>query len=115
MKRQKSFQGLALCRHKVLMSLQSRAKFFGTHFLDCFVSDVRLWRMTVCSMEKRRQYCQATSLMSDLGDVNFLVTVANCISLFGCHPNSIGVIQKQNDNSNLHCDYPEAGNHCKPY
>jgi hypothetical protein len=37
--------------HEVLMSLQTRAKFFGTHFLHSFVSDVRLWRMTDYSME----------------------------------------------------------------
>jgi hypothetical protein len=78
--------------HEVLMSLQTRAKFFGTHFLHCYVSDIRLWRMTVYSMEKRWQHCQATSFMSDFDDVNFPVTVANCISPFGSHLNSIGVI-----------------------
>ena len=31
MKRQKSFQGLTMYGHEVLMSLQTRAKFFGTH------------------------------------------------------------------------------------
>ena len=30
-KRQKSFQGIAMYGHEVLMSLQTRAKFFGTH------------------------------------------------------------------------------------
>jgi hypothetical protein len=46
--------------------------------------------------------------MSDLDDVNFPVTVANCISPIGCHLNSIGVIQQQNDSSKVHCDYPKA-------
>jgi hypothetical protein len=32
MKQQKSFQGLAIYGHEVLMSLQKRAKLFGTHF-----------------------------------------------------------------------------------
>jgi hypothetical protein len=31
-KEQKSFQGLAMYGHEVLMSLQKRAKLFGTHF-----------------------------------------------------------------------------------
>jgi hypothetical protein len=78
--------------HEVLMSLQTRAKLFGTHFFPFHVSDIRLWRMTVYSMEKRRQHCQATSFMSDLDDVNFPVTIANCVSPFGSHLNSIGVI-----------------------
>jgi hypothetical protein len=91
-KRQKSFQGLTMYGNEVLMSLQTRANFFGTHFLHCFVSDIRLWQMTVYSMEKRWQRYQATSLMSDFDDVNFPVTVANCISPFESHLNSIGVI-----------------------
>jgi hypothetical protein len=72
--------------HEVLMSLQMRANevFWDTlfHFKvsDC---DIKLWRMTVYSMEKCRQHCQATSLMSDLDDVNFPVIVANCVSPFG--------------------------------
>jgi hypothetical protein len=37
------------------------------------------------------EYAIATSFMSDLDDVNFPVTVANCVSPFGCHLNSIGV------------------------
>jgi hypothetical protein len=80
--------------HEMLMSLQTRAKFFGTHFLHSlyFVSDIRLWRMTTYSMEKRWQHCQATSLMSDLDDVNFSSNVANCISPFGSHLNSIDMI-----------------------
>jgi hypothetical protein len=78
--------------HEVLMSLQTRAKLFGTHFFHFHVSDITLWRMTVNSMEKRRQHCQATSFMSDLDDVNFPVTVATRVSLFGCHLKSIGVI-----------------------
>jgi hypothetical protein len=41
--------------------------------------------------------------MSDLDDVNFPVTVANCVSPFGCYLNSIGVIQQQNDSSEVHC------------
>jgi hypothetical protein len=32
-KRQTSFQGFAMYSHEVLMSLQTRAKFFGAHFL----------------------------------------------------------------------------------
>jgi hypothetical protein len=28
--------------HEVLMSLQTRAKFFGTHFLHSYVSDIGL-------------------------------------------------------------------------
>jgi hypothetical protein len=78
--------------HEVLMSLQMQAKLFGTHFLHSYVSDIRLWRMTVDSMEKRRQHCQATSFMSDLDDVEIPVTVANCIFPFGSHLNSIGLI-----------------------
>jgi hypothetical protein len=78
--------------HEVLMSLQTRAELFGTHLLHSHVSDVRLWRMTVYSVEKRRQHFQATSFMSDFDDVNFPVTVANCISPFGSYLNSIGVI-----------------------
>jgi hypothetical protein len=78
--------------HEVLMSLQTGAKFCGTHFLHCFVSDIRLWRITVYAMGKRLQHCQATSFMSDLDDVHFSLTVANCVSAFGCHLNSIGGI-----------------------
>jgi hypothetical protein len=78
--------------HEVLVSLQTRANFFGTHFLHSYVSEIRLWRMAVYSMEKRWQHCQATSFTSDLDDVNFPVTVANCVSPFGCHLNSVGVI-----------------------
>jgi hypothetical protein len=48
--------------------------------------------MTVYSIEKRRQHCQATSFMSDLDDVNFPVTIANCVSPFVSHLNSIRVI-----------------------
>jgi hypothetical protein len=81
-----------MCGHEVLMSLQTRAKLFGTHFFYFHVSDIRLWRMTVYCMEKRMQHCQATSFMSDLDDINFPVTIANCVSPFGCHLNSIGVI-----------------------
>jgi hypothetical protein len=83
-------QGLAMYSHEVLMSVQTPTKFFGTHFLHCFVSGIWLWRMTIYSMEKRRQHCQATGFMSDLEDVNYPVTVANCISPFGCQLNSIG-------------------------
>jgi hypothetical protein len=78
--------------HEVLMSLQTQAKLFRTQFLHSHVSDIRLWRMTVYSMEKRRQHCQATSFMSGLDDVNFPVTVAIRISPFGSHLNSIRVI-----------------------
>jgi hypothetical protein len=41
--------------------------------------------MTVYFMQKRRHHCQATSFLFDLDDVNFRVTVANCISRFGSH------------------------------
>jgi hypothetical protein len=91
-KRQKSLQGLAMYGHEVLMSLQTRAMLFGAPFFRFHITDIRLWRMTVYSMEKHRQHCQATSFESDLDDVNFPVTVANCVSPFGCHLNSIGVI-----------------------
>jgi hypothetical protein len=107
-KRQNSFKGLAMYGHEVLMSLQTRSKLFGTHFVHFHVSDIRLWRMTVYSKEKRMQHCQATSFMSDLDDVNFPVTVVNCSSPFWCHLNSIEVISQQNDNSIGHCDYPQA-------
>jgi hypothetical protein len=113
-KRQKSFRGLAIYGHEVLMSLQTRATFFGTHVLHAHVSDIRLLRMTVYSVEKSWQHCQATSFMSNFDDVNFPVTVATCISLSGSHLNSIRVIEEQNDNSEVHCDYPQAGIHCKP-
>jgi hypothetical protein len=46
-------------RHEVLMSLQTRSKLFGTRLSQCHVSDIRLWRMTVYSMEKRWQHCVA--------------------------------------------------------
>jgi hypothetical protein len=39
--------------HNEIVS-QTRAKLFGTHFFHFLVSDIRLWRMTVCSMEKHR-------------------------------------------------------------
>jgi hypothetical protein len=56
------------------------------------VSDIRLYRMTVYFMlEKRRHHCQVTSFSSDLDDVNFPVTVANCVCRFVSHLNSIGV------------------------
>jgi hypothetical protein len=101
--------------HEVLKSLQTRAKLLGTHFSHCFVSDFRLWRMTVYSIEKRKQHHQATSFMPDLDVVNFPVTVAIGVSPFGSHLNSIGVIEQQNDNSKVQCDYPQAGIDCKPY
>jgi hypothetical protein len=41
---------------------------------------------------KRRQHCQATSLMSDLDEVNFPETVLNCLSTFWYRLNNIGVI-----------------------
>jgi hypothetical protein len=43
-------------------------------------------------MEKRRHRCQAISFLSDFDDVNFPVTIANCVSPFGFHLNRIGVI-----------------------
>jgi hypothetical protein len=114
-KRQKSFPGLTMYGHEVLMSLQTRAKLFGTHFLHCFVNDIRLWRITVYSTRKRWQHSEATSFMSDFDDVNSPVTVANCIFLFGSQLNCIGLIQQQNDTSKVHCDYPHTAVHCKPY
>jgi hypothetical protein len=66
------------------------AKLFGIHFLHSHVCDYRLWQMTVYSMEKCWQHCQATSFMSDLDDVNFPVTVVNCISLYGSYLNRAG-------------------------
>jgi hypothetical protein len=42
--------------------------------------------------KKRLQNLQAKSLMSDVDDANFLVTIANCISPFGYQMNIIGVI-----------------------
>jgi hypothetical protein len=42
MKRQKYFQGLAMFGHEVLISLQTRAKFLGTHFSHSCVSDIGL-------------------------------------------------------------------------
>jgi hypothetical protein len=64
--------------HEALMSIQTRAnKIFGTHLLHCHVWDARLWRMTVYSMQKRRQHSQATSFMSDLDDVNFPGTLVS--------------------------------------
>jgi hypothetical protein len=77
--------------HEVLMPLQMRANLFGTHFFHFHVSDIRLWRMTVYSVEKRRHHCQAVSFMSDFDDINFPVTTANYISPFGSHLNNIGV------------------------
>jgi hypothetical protein len=77
---------------EVLMSLQKRAKLLGTHFFPFHGSDIRLNQMTVYSMEKRSHHSQATSLMSDLDDVNFPVTIANCVSPFGSRLNSIRVI-----------------------
>jgi hypothetical protein len=45
--------------HEVLMSLQTRAMLFGTHFLHRqHVSGVRLRRLTVYSMEQRWQHFQ---------------------------------------------------------
>jgi hypothetical protein len=78
--------------YEVLMSLQTRAKLFGTHFFPFYESDIRLNRMTVHSMENRSHHCQATSFMSDLDDVNFPVTKANCVSPFESRLNSIRVI-----------------------
>jgi hypothetical protein len=71
-KRQKSFQGLAMYGHEVMMSLQKRAKLFGTLF-PFQVSDIRRYRTTVYFMEKRRHPGQAIIFMSDLNDVNFPV------------------------------------------
>jgi hypothetical protein len=68
--------------HEVLISLQTRAQLFGTHFSPFHVSDITMSRMTVYSMGERIHHCQATSLISVLDDVNFPVTVANCVSPF---------------------------------
>jgi hypothetical protein len=48
-----------------------REKSYSGHFFHLHVSDIRLWQMTVYSMEKRRQHCQAGSFISDFDDVNF--------------------------------------------
>jgi hypothetical protein len=66
--------------HEVLMSLETREKLFGTHFCHFHVNDIRLRWLTVYSIEKRRQHSHATSFTSDLDDVNFPITVANCVS-----------------------------------
>jgi hypothetical protein len=42
-KRQKLFKGHTMYGHEVLVSLETQAKLFGTHFLHCYVSDIRLW------------------------------------------------------------------------
>ena len=39
-KQQKYFQGLATYGHEVLMSLQTRARFFATHFLHSYLSEL---------------------------------------------------------------------------
>jgi hypothetical protein len=70
----------------------------GHIFLHSYVSDIRLWRMTVYSLGNRWQHCQATSFMSGLDHVHFPVSVANCISPVGSNLNS----------------YPKAATHCKP-
>ena len=57
MKQQKSFQGLTTYGHEVLMSLQTQAKFFGTHFLHSYLSELgligewqfKLWK-NVCNI-----------------------------------------------------------------
>jgi hypothetical protein len=68
--------------HEMLMSLQTRAMLFGTHFSPFHVSDIRLYRMTVYSMEKRRHHFQVTSFMSDLDDVSFPVNSKLCFSFW---------------------------------
>jgi hypothetical protein len=92
-KRHKSFQGLAIYGHEVLMSLQTQANFIGTHFLHSYVSNIGLsgkWQFIL--WKKRLQHLQAIILMSDFDNVKFPVTVAKYISPFGSHLNSIGVI-----------------------
>jgi hypothetical protein len=42
MKQQNSFQGLVMYGHEVLMSLQMRTKFFGSHFSHGYVRDIGL-------------------------------------------------------------------------
>jgi hypothetical protein len=78
--------------HEVFDVLKKASKVIRDTLFPFHVSDNRLYRMTVCFMEKRRHHCQATSFLSDLDDVNSAVTVANCVSPFGSHLNSIGVI-----------------------
>jgi hypothetical protein len=78
--------------HKVLMSSQTRETFSETHFSHCYVSDIRLWPLTVYSMEKNANTDRLPDFISDLDDVNFPVTVANGISPFGSHLDNIGVI-----------------------
>jgi hypothetical protein len=71
--------------------------------------------MTAHTLEKRWQHLQATSLMLDFDKVNFPVTVAKCIYPFGSRLNSIWVIEQQNDNSEVRCNYPKAAIQCKSY
>ena len=79
--------------HEVFDVLTKASKMFRDTLFPFHISDNRLYRMTVYFMEKRRHHCQATSFMSDLDDVNFPVTVANCVSPFKSHLNGIGMIQ----------------------
>jgi hypothetical protein len=72
--------------------LQSKYELFGTLFFHFHVNDIRLWRITVYSLEKRRQHFQATSFMPDFDDVNFPITVANCVSPCESYLNGIGVV-----------------------
>jgi hypothetical protein len=78
--------------HEVLLCPYKREQSYSGHFSHCYVSDIGLWRLTVYYVEKRCQHGQATSLTSNFDDVNFPVTVANCISHFGSQLNSIRVI-----------------------
>jgi hypothetical protein len=75
--------------HEVLMSLQTRAKSFGTHFSLCYVKDIGLWRMTTFLW---KNVGNTHSLMSDFDEVNFLLTVSKYISPPGSHLNSFEVI-----------------------
>jgi hypothetical protein len=55
MKRYKCFQGLAMYGHEVLMSIQKRAKLFGTHFS----SEVGV--KSCCVFVRKPQSCRPTS------------------------------------------------------
>ena len=70
-KRQKYFQGLATYGHEVLMSLQTRANFFGIHWWYSFVNDIGLigeWqfilRENVCNIYRLPIWCQLLRMLT---------------------------------------------------
>jgi hypothetical protein len=72
--------------HEVFDVLTKASKVIRDTLFPSHVSDIGLYRMTVYFMQKRRHHYQATSFSSDLDDVNFPVTVANCVSPFWVSP-----------------------------